>query len=262
MWWDVGSHPAVGVRFDRRRFYPVIEHPARGRIHSSHIPLEFLAAHFPEAFAKITAYRSFALIREPMSRFASATFQRLKGFRRIAPAQITTAMALGEAEAVMDWLGGRRSFCDFDYIHFARQRDYVRLGDQWIVRHLFALEDMASFAAALQETCGIRLDPERRENTNFASADPVSRGVRRLLKPVYSRLTTWEFRQRVLLRLKKAGGARTSRSTRRSAPTGASGPSSKIIIRTILNSMPRSGPEQVRVTPARGSAPDRVQPRL
>jgi hypothetical protein len=189
------------------RFYPAVDHPALGRIHSSHIPLPFLRDHFPAEFEKVRRYRSFAIVREPVARFASATYERLKGFRRIPPSQITPAMAVREAREVIAWLRGREAFCDFDYIHFVRQRDFIRVDGRQVVGNLFALDDMASLAAAIQSATGVALDPDRRENANFASPNPLFRGVRRTLKPIYRRLTSWDFRKRLMLRLKAGKGA-------------------------------------------------------
>jgi hypothetical protein len=118
-------------------------------------------------------------------------------------------MAMREARDVIAWLRGREAFCDFDYIHFVRQRDFIRLDGRQVVGNLFALDDMASLAAAMQNATGVVLDPDRRENANFASPDPLFRGVRRALKPIYRRLTSWDFRKRLMLRMKagKAAGA-------------------------------------------------------
>lgn len=189
-------------------FYPMIDHPILGRIHGSHIPLAFLRDHYPAEFAKLAGYQTFALIRQPLGRFASAAFQRLKGHHRMVPGEITPAIAIREAREVMEWLDGRGAFCDSSYIHFARQADYVRIDGQQVVRNLFVMDDMAGFAAAVHAACGVRLDPERRENTNFASSNPLTRGVRRFLRPLYRRLTPWEFRQKLLLKMKEANAGR------------------------------------------------------
>jgi len=186
------------------RFYPVVDHPVLGKIHSSHIPLTFLRDQFLAEFEKIGRYQSFALIREPISRFASATYQRLKGHHRIPTSDITPALALQEAHLVIAWLATRETFCDFDYVHFARQRDFVSVGERQIVGNLFALEDMTAFAAAIGGASGVVIDPERRENSNFASSNPLFRSLRRTLRPVYRRLTSWHFRQSILLRLKSS----------------------------------------------------------
>lgn len=189
-------------------FYPMIDHPVLGKIHGSHIPLAFVREHYPTEFAKLATYQTFALIREPLARFASAAFQRLKGHHRVTPGEITPALAVREAMDVMEWLQSRSSFCDPGYIHFARQCDYVCVDGRRIVGNLYVLEDMAEFATAIEQACGVRLDPERRENANFASSNPVTRHVRRVLRPLYRRLTSWEMRQKLLLKVKEANAGR------------------------------------------------------
>jgi hypothetical protein len=173
-------------------------HPALGAIHYAHIPLSFLAQHYPAEFAKVSVYRSFALARDPYERFASATFQRLEEFKGIPKPDITRKKALNEARSVMGWLSGRRAFCDLEHIHFSRQVDYVSLDGAPIVDEVYPIEDIAGLAAALEARCRIRFDPDRRANTNFGSSSRVL-SVRRVAKPLYSRLTTWDFRERLLL---------------------------------------------------------------
>lgn len=183
-------------------------HPALGSIHYAHIPLAHLEQHYPDEFEKIATYQSFALVRDPHDRFASATFQRLEEFggasrlNVTSKLDITSKQALGEAREVIRWLADRDTFCDLEYIHFSRQIDYVELRGQRIVDHVFPLENISDMAAALEAFCGIRFDPERRENTNFASNNRLL-AMLHVAKPIYSRLTSWEFRKRVVGTLRR-----------------------------------------------------------
>jgi hypothetical protein len=172
-------------------------HPVLGAIHYAHIPLRFLARCYPEQFGKVRTYQSFALSRDPHDRFASATFQRLAEFRGVAKIDVTLQRALSEARSVMDWLTLRGPFCDLEYIHFSRQADYVSLDGERIVDDVFALEDISDLTAELGRRCHIHFDPERRENTNFASKSRLL-SVLHVAKPIYSRLTPWAFRERLL----------------------------------------------------------------
>ena len=178
------------------------DHPALGAIHYAHIPLRFLHRHYPVEFDKVRAYRSFALTRDPHERFASATFQRLAEFVGVAKIDITRAKALGEAHAVMGWLAQRGPFCDLEYIHFSRQVDYVALDGERIVDVVLPLEDIADLAAALEERCQVRFDPELRANINFGSSNRLLSMIH-VAKPIYSRLTTWAFRERLLMLAKR-----------------------------------------------------------
>jgi hypothetical protein len=177
-------------------------HPTLGAIHYAHIPLRFLRACYPVEFDKVSTYRSFALTRDPHARFASATFQRLEEFLGVPKIDITRARALEEARAVKGWLAGRGPFCDLEYIHFSRQVDYVYLDGARIVDAVFPIEDIAELAVALEEICHIHFDPKRRENTNFGSPSRLL-SVLHLAKPLYSRVTSWAFRERLLLLAKR-----------------------------------------------------------
>jgi hypothetical protein len=173
-------------------------HPKLGAVHFAHIPLLFLRGHYPAEFDKVSSYRSFALTRDPHARFASATFQRLEEFLGVPKTDITLARALEEARAVIGWLAGRGPFCDLNYIHFSRQVDYVALDGTRIVDVVVRIEDIADLAVALEARCHIPFDPDRRENTNFGSPSRLL-SMLRAGKPLYSRLTTWAFRERLLL---------------------------------------------------------------
>jgi hypothetical protein len=184
------------------RFRNKGRHPELGSVHFAHIPLTFLRAAFPDVFAKVAAYQSFALTRDPHDRFASAVFQRLEEFRGVRKTAVTSQMALAEAREVIAWLTGRGPFCDLDYIHFSRQIDYVRLDGHGVVGNVFAIETMDEMTRGLGEVCQVSLDPERRENTNFASGNRFL-AMAHLAKPIYSRLTTWALRERMLHLLRR-----------------------------------------------------------
>jgi hypothetical protein len=177
------------------------EHDRLGLIHYAHIPLYYLRDHYPDEFAKVAAYDSFALLRDPHARFASATFQRIEEFGGVPRIQITGKRALAEARQVIHWLKQRDRFCDLEYIHFSRQCDYIFLDGEQIVRNIYTIEDMQIFGEDLGRITLLNFDADRRENANFAS--PYS-GVFALLhglKPIYSRLTSWALRERILLLL-------------------------------------------------------------
>ncbi len=181
----------------RNFFYDRRDHESLGPIDYCHIPLAFLQSEFPSEFEKVARYQSFALVRDPHTRFASATFERLALFGGVRRTTATADMAIREAEAAISWLEHRGPFCEAGYIHFARQTDYIALGGRQIVRNVYALEDMAGFGAELNRLTGIDFDPGRRENTNFASPNRFLT-LLHVAKPIYSRLTEWKQRERIL----------------------------------------------------------------
>jgi hypothetical protein len=183
-------------------FYDRRDHQTLGALDYCHIPLVFLQRHFPVEFEKLAAYRSFALVRDPHTRFASATFERLALFGGVRRTAATARDALREAGRAIGWLEGRDTFCDPGYIHFARQVDFLALGGRRVVDAIYALDDMDGFAAELQSLTGIDLDPGRRENTNLASPSRLLAWLHRA-KPIYSRLTTWDQREALLKALRR-----------------------------------------------------------
>jgi hypothetical protein len=178
-------------------------HPHMGDVHFAHLPLAFLRAHYPTEFDKLTQYHSFALTRDPRSRFVSALLQRLREFRGVRDLNLDRTVIVNEAHHVIEWLTGRGVFSDLEYIHFSRQADYVRLDGVPVVANVYAVETLEAFAAALNRLCGVTVDPQRRENKNLASDNRVLAALH-LAKPVYSRLTSWQFRERLLLFLRRA----------------------------------------------------------
>ncbi len=185
-------------------FKDVRDHPALGRTHFSHLPLFSLREFYPETFDRIAAYRAFAIARDPYVRFASSTIQHLDEFRGFDRVGITTPVALTEARRIVDWLSRRDRFSDAEYMHFTRQSDYVELDGRMIVRNIFPLENVAELATALEEACGVELDPDRRDNTSFSSDSAVLRALR-AARPLYSRLTTWTLRRDLLLLARRLG---------------------------------------------------------
>jgi hypothetical protein len=172
-------------------------HPQLGLIAYTHIPLAFVETHFPEEYSKLIEYETFVLVRDPYSRFSSAVFQRLAEFGQIPRSEITPKRALQEAERVAKWLERRSEFCDIEYIHFAQQVSFVDVGEQRVSNHAFAIEDVDHFATAVQQATGVRFDVTVRDNANFV-LPPEAASLKRVLKPLYRRLTTWKFRQRLL----------------------------------------------------------------
>jgi hypothetical protein len=196
---QLGQFDSCGGAFRR-----IGEHPALGPIHYAHIPLRYLQQCFPDEFTKIATYQSFALVRDPQDRFASAVFQRIHENTGVSKLDITADAAIFEAYNVIKWLESRTNFCDLEYIHFARQIDYITIDQDSIVKHVFPLTHLAEFAKSLMTHCNIRFDPTQHENVNFASNNRIL-AMLRTAKPIYSRLTGWSLRKRILLRLKALG---------------------------------------------------------
>ena len=70
-------------------FSRIADHPALGRIHWAHIPITDLKTHFPEIYDKLCSYCSVAIVRDPIDRFVSAVFQRMREFQGAEQSEIT-----------------------------------------------------------------------------------------------------------------------------------------------------------------------------
>jgi hypothetical protein len=177
-------------------------HPQMGDVHFAHLPLAFLKTYYPADFDKLSRYSSFAVTRDPRARFVSATVQRLREFRGVHELNLDIKLVVNEAHQTIEWLSGRDAFCDLGYIHFSRQLDHVELAGRRVVANVFAIEDMGAFAVKLEATCGVTFDAERRENTSLASHSRLLAAVHSA-KPLYSRLTSWKTRERLLLLMRR-----------------------------------------------------------
>jgi hypothetical protein len=181
----------------------LIDHPKLGQISPAHIPLVFLRDNYPDNFAKLSACESFALVRDPHDRFASAVFERIDWYLGVNRIEVTIDQALGEARRVIDWLCGRERFCDAEYIHFSRQVDYVALDGEQLVRHVYPVEEMGRFGEHLSRVAGVAFDESRKANVNYALPRDGVFGMLYRLRPIYVHLTTPAIRRRVLFLLKR-----------------------------------------------------------
>ncbi|WP_293882175.1 sulfotransferase family 2 domain-containing protein [Sphingomonas sp.] len=163
-------------------FDHIAEHPQMGLIHYSHITLPDLALFFPDHFNKVQSFRSLAIVRDPVDRFFSAIFQRLREFKKFDQSQITAPIISQEAAQVIQHLQASRERLDLEYVHFNRQSDYVFNAGERIVDQVIALDRLDDAARYIETCTGIRLAPQGRENRTadlrFQSLKPIVRALR------------------------------------------------------------------------------------
>jgi len=187
------------VAFDR-----IDAHPVLGMVHYGHLTLDDLATHFPAEFDKITSYRSVAILRDPVDRFFSALFQRLREFKRLDQSQITSAVVEGEARDIVKRLreGGR---LELEYVHFTRQSAFIDHGGRRVVESLYPVDQLQGAFAFIESCTGVRIDAAVQENQTLAlRAGALTPVVRHLRKP-YTALVPLGLRDRVRQRLVRAG---------------------------------------------------------
>lgn len=142
------------------RFLKAVEwHPDLGAIDFRHLPLRLLRDLDPEAFEKLKIYDSYALLRDPFQRFRSAISQRAKMYLGKEFAQLGDGELRAELRRVQDYLLSEPHVIAPEFIHFARQADFVQIGDERLVSNLFPLERLDLFTRALARHIGAETLP-------------------------------------------------------------------------------------------------------
>lgn len=137
------------------RFLKTVErHPELGEIDFRHLPLSLLRDLDPEAFGKLKLYDSYALLRDPFQRFRSAMAQRAKMYLGKEFAQLNAGEIRAEIERVMVYLLSEPRVIAPDFIHFARQSDFVQIGKERLVHKLYPVERFDLFVQALGRHIG------------------------------------------------------------------------------------------------------------
>lgn len=163
-------------------------HPLIGPLDYVHIPLAVLQSAFPAAFAKLSAYRSFAVLRDPMDRFRSALAQRLFQYRDRKIEQYGDDDLRREIDAVIEELEvATLPIIRPDLIHFARQVDYVVHDGVRVVEDLYDITQLAELGRDLSQVIGDRLEVGQ-ENRSYIARSDAARWTIRRLTPISRRV--------------------------------------------------------------------------
>ncbi len=200
-------------------FRAIGEHPEMGSVHFAHLPLADVARYFPQAFEKVCDYRSMAIVRDPLDRFFSAIFQRLREFGGTGQSAITPEMIEREAAAIIRHLESRPARLDAEHVHFNRQADFIEFDGRQIVRQVFPLERLADAVRWIAQTTGVEIGEERRNRTTEFSISSL-RPIQRLLRAPYARLIPAERRTKIREQMARAGFYRDIPKQRFVSPGG------------------------------------------
>lgn len=185
-------------------FFTIVDHPRMGPVHLAHLTMADLALHYPETFARVRRYRSMAILRDPLERFYSALFQRLREFRHVPQSDLTPTVIKAEAERVIGHLDGKSGRLDLEHVHFTRQSEFVEIDGQRIVSDLFAVDDMDSAVAHVLSLTGVDI-ADQRENRTTALRFAALRPLQKAFRGPYSRLVPAELRDKIRQRMTAAG---------------------------------------------------------
>ncbi|SOB97691.1 sulfotransferase family protein [Rhodobacter sp. JA431] len=170
-------------------------HPVLGHLDYVHIPLFTLREHFPDLFAKVTAYQSFTIVRDPYSRFTSALFQRIDR-NCPTPARLMTQDELEhEACKVMEFLrenGGQNVLLPPEYIHFQRQSDFIFLNGEKVLDAIYTTQQIDLLQTVLEQKIGQTLRVPQNDtiknNKSQVFKNDTLRVLFRYLSPLQKRL--------------------------------------------------------------------------
>jgi hypothetical protein len=114
-------------------------HPSLGQIDYAHLPMVVLNKHFYSDFDFIKSNDSFAVLRDPYSRFYSAVSQHSKSLRGKALKDLSVSEIQEDVNLVISWLkqNGQNDIYPPDKIFFLPQHKYVYLDGQKIVKNLY-----------------------------------------------------------------------------------------------------------------------------
>lgn len=127
-------------------------HSELGKIDYVHIPLFILAHDFPNEFACLQKYWSFAVVRDPFTRFASSVSQRLRMHTNV-PIQNRPLKqirdAVDESIATLSSVSFKNVLLPPEYIHFQKQVDFIYHDRQCIPDNLYTVQNVDSLFADL-----------------------------------------------------------------------------------------------------------------
>lgn len=161
----------TGGAFDER----VDLHPELGRIDYTHIPLHLLRVAAPEQFEKLALYASFAVCRDPRSRFPSACAQRIKVTRRTHIAALDDDALEQEIHAAIAYLSERDHVTDPDWIHFARQVDFLDLDGARLIRTVIPVERLDALRSEVARQVGAAIGDFGAANVRMTFRHPALR---------------------------------------------------------------------------------------
>lgn len=130
------------------------EHPALGLYDSGHVPLAMLKEHFSEAFNVISALDGYAILRDPIDRFASGLAQRFRMIHQRRPDKVSRAEVSAEIDLVIAELTQTDRPISRGFSFFVRQVEFVDLDGTRFVKNLFRLSDTGLLIRELGERLG------------------------------------------------------------------------------------------------------------
>jgi hypothetical protein len=147
----------------------------RNHIDHTHLRLWEMQAQFPEIFARAATYNSVIFVRNPYERFLSALNEHMKKFhpqielssiapeKRIEAVETFIRQTLTIASITTDWR----------FIHFSPQIWYLRLGNQFVPRHVIPMGRDDQFMQEALSCLDLPDLPAKRHNVSPSDLAPA-----------------------------------------------------------------------------------------
>lgn len=139
-------------------------HAELGRIWIGHLPLWAMQAYYPNHFSTLKNTWSFAITRDPHSRFASSLAQRCRQFLKVDPSRISVGRLRREAMIVADYMTGLSGVPQTEFCHFIPQIDFVQISGDFVVKSVYPLEELDRLRIDFCRRTGIVV-PEGKKNS-------------------------------------------------------------------------------------------------
>lgn len=164
----------------------VQKHPVLGAIDYGHIPLVQLREHFPEYYADLVQFTSYAVVRDPLERFGSALRQVLWQYEKRPMTLIPKEEIRDQTLRMLDGIAADIDAPSHRNIFFARQSSFIYDGPDRIVDHLVPVTLVPDFIRYLSQKTGTRMETGIKANQNvelrFKGLGKIAYGVNGFLR--------------------------------------------------------------------------------
>lgn len=159
-----------------------------GLVDMAHIPLGRLRELHLNDYNKIKNYTSFAIMRDPSSRFPSSLYQHLSMYSAKPVREMCRQEFVTSLEKIIKLLDNRDTYLEHELIHFQRQKDYIYDGDEKIVSNVYMPQDINKMFKDLTSLTGNTIMQHQQVGEGFVYRDGWESKVAIVLNKVYADL--------------------------------------------------------------------------
>ena len=169
------------------RFYRTMQVEGLGRINGNHVPLRWLADHFPQDYAALRAVKSYTITRRPIDRFVSAVSQRIRAMGQ-EPGNLPAPEIRRLTDGILTDLEKAQGFPTGLHTIFMRQVDFTRLDGAQVLTELWPMENIDAFFDMLEDRHGLPLIRDKVWNPTVTYRVPAMAGPLKRAKDMAKKL--------------------------------------------------------------------------